>query len=90
MTHISINEASFSTRFRWLDATTRPYYINYSCYKVNAFRVQVKNGLQNVFFVHFSLVSIQFDMIAVVHAGGYAVIQVKHWRDINLKLSVYF
>ena len=29
-------------------------------------------------------------MIAAVHTGGYAVIQVKHRRDINLKLSVYF
>ena len=29
-------------------------------------------------------------MIAVVHTGDYAVIQVKHRRDINLKLSVYF
>ena len=29
-------------------------------------------------------------MIAVVHTGGYGVIQVKHWRDINLILSVYF
>ena len=29
-------------------------------------------------------------MIAVVHTGGYAVIQVKHRSDINLKLSVYF
>ena len=28
-------------------------------------------------------------IIAVVHTGGYAVIQVKHRRDINLKLSVY-
>ena len=27
-------------------------------------------------------------MIAVVHTGGYVVIQVKHRRDINLKLSV--
>ena len=29
-------------------------------------------------------------MISVVHTGGYAVIQVKHRRDINLKLSVIF
>ena len=29
-------------------------------------------------------------MIDVVHTGGYAVIQVKHRRDINLKLSIYF
>ena len=29
-------------------------------------------------------------MIFVAHTGGYAVIQVKHWRDINLKLSVSF
>ena len=29
-------------------------------------------------------------LIAVLPTGGYAVIQVKHQRDINLKLSVYF
>ena len=29
-------------------------------------------------------------MISVVHTGGYAVIQVKHRRDANLKLGVYF
>ena len=29
-------------------------------------------------------------MIAVVHTGGYAFIQIKHRRNINLKLSVYF
>ena len=29
-------------------------------------------------------------MIAVVHTCGYAVIQVKHRQDVNLKLSVYF
>ena len=40
-----------------------------------------------VFFLHFSLVSIQLNiMIAVVHTGVYAVIQVKHHRDIDLKL----
>ena len=31
-------------------------------YTVNACRVQVENGLENVFFVHFSLVLIQFDI----------------------------
>ena len=29
-------------------------------------------------------------MISVVHSGGYVVIQVRHRRDINLKLSVIF
>ena len=29
-------------------------------------------------------------MISVVHTGGYAVIQVKHRRDVNLKLTVLF
>ena len=28
----------------------------------NAFRVHVENGLEDVFFLHFSLVSIQFDI----------------------------
>ena len=49
-----------------------------------------KRFVTDVLFLHFSLVSIQFDMIAVVHSGGYAVIQVKHRRDINLKLIVFF
>ena len=34
----------------------------YSSYIVNAFRVQVKNGLEDVFFLYYSLVSIQFDI----------------------------
>ena len=29
-------------------------------------------------------------MIAVVHTDGYAIIQVKHRRDINVMLSVSF
>ena len=40
-----------------LDAATRPYYIS-----TKVFRVQVENGLDDVFFLHFSLVSIQFDI----------------------------
>ena len=60
---------------------------------INAFRVKMENSLENILFLHFLLVLVQFDtdifMIAVVHTGGYAVIQVKHQRDINLKLSVY-
>ena len=62
LTHLNLNEASFFARFLWLDAATRPYHINCSSYTVNAFRVQVENGLENVFFLHFSLVSIQFDI----------------------------
>ena len=27
-------------------------------------------------------------MISLVHTGGYAAIQVKHWWDVNLKLNV--
>ena len=46
-----------------LDAATRPYYISTKVLtQSNAFRVQVENGLEDVFFVHFSLVSIQFDI----------------------------
>ena len=37
-------------------------YINESSYTVNAFLVQVENRLEDVFFLHFSLVSIQFDI----------------------------
>ena len=62
LTHQNINEASFFARFLWLDAATRSYYISYSSYTVNAFRVQIQNGLENVFFLHFSLVSIKFDI----------------------------
>ena len=51
LTHINISEVA-----------TQPYYVNYSSYTVNAFRVQVENGLENVLFLHFSLVSIQFDI----------------------------
>ena len=49
-------------RFLSLDADTQPYYNNNSSYTVNAFRVQVENGLENVFFPHFLLLSIQFDI----------------------------
>ena len=42
----------------------------------------------SAFFAGFNPVS--HIMISVVHTGGYAVIQVKHWGDVNLKLSVYF
>ena len=51
----------FSRAFLWLDAATR-LYINESSYTVIAFRVQVENGLEDVFFLHFSVVSIQFDI----------------------------
>ena len=61
LTHLNIREASFFALFLWLDAATRPFYINYISYTVNAFRVQVGNGLEDVLFLHFSLVSIQFD-----------------------------
>ena len=60
--HLNISEASFFARFLWLDAAARPYYINYSSYTVNAFRVQVENGLEDVFFLVFSLFSIHFDI----------------------------
>ena len=60
--HPNISGASFFAPFLWLDAATRPYYINYSFNTVNAFRVQVENGLENVFFLLFSLFSIQFDI----------------------------
>ena len=62
LTQLNISEASFFARFLWLDVATRAYYVNYSSYTVNAFHVQVKNGLENVLFVHLLLVSIQFDI----------------------------
>ena len=54
--------------FRTLSVARRGYtailYINESSYTVNAFRVQMENGLEDVAgrFLHFSLVSIQFDI----------------------------
>ena len=60
--HLNISGALFFANFLWLDAATRPYCVNYSSYTVNAFRVQVKKSLENVFFLHFLLVLIQFDM----------------------------
>ena len=48
----------------------------------------MEDGLENVFFLHFSLVSMQF----VVHTGGYTVIQVKQRRDIDnsgVKLTLF-
>ena len=62
LTHLNISEASLFARFLWLDAATRQYYVNYSSYTVNDFRVQVANGLENVLFLHFLLVSIQCDI----------------------------
>ena len=66
----------------------RSFYVNCSSYTVNAFRVQVENGLENIFFLLFSLVSIHYALRFT--KSGYAVIQVKHRRYIELKLSVYF
>ena len=52
--------------FRALSVARRGYtailYINEVSYTVNAFRVWVEKGLEDVFFLHFSLVSIQFDI----------------------------
>ena len=62
-THLNIREALFFAHFLWLDAATRPYYISTKVLtQSNAFRVQVENGLDDVLFLHFSLVSIQFDI----------------------------
>ena len=61
--HVNISVASFFARFLWLDAVTRPYYISTKVLtQSRAFRAQVENGLEDVFFLHFSLVSIQFDI----------------------------
>ena len=54
----------------------------------DAFLAQVENGLENIFFVHFSPVSILG--CGQDHTDGYAVLQVKRQRDIYLKLSNYF
>ena len=62
LTHLNTSKASLLAGLLWLEAGTRPYYINYSSHPVNALHVQVENGLENVFFLHFSLVSIQFDI----------------------------
>ena len=53
LTHLKISKASFFLHFLWLDSATRPWYVNYSSYTVKAFRVQVENGLEKVFFLPF-------------------------------------
>ena len=50
VTHLNTSEASVFAPFLWLDTAKRPYYVNDSSYTVNTFRVQVENGLENVFF----------------------------------------
>ena len=62
LTHLNINKASFFASFLWLDAATRSCYVNCCSYTVNTFRVQMENGLENVSFLHFSLVSFQFEI----------------------------
>ena len=84
LTHLDISEASFFARFLWLDAATRPYYISMKVLTQSMIFVFRWKTVWMMF--SFCMVS----MISVVHTGGYAVIQVKHRRDINLKLSVYF
>ena len=61
-THINSPKHKRGFILRAFCGSTRQYYVNYSSYTVNAFRVQVENGLENVLFLHFSLVSIQFDV----------------------------
>ena len=56
---------------------------------------KLKNGLERkLFSCIFSaeLIENRFDIYSCGqdHSGGYAVIEVKHWREINLKLSIYF
>ena len=54
---------ALSVARRGYTAMLRQLFPHYSSYTVIAFRVQVENGsLENVFFLHFSLVSIQFDI----------------------------
>ena len=57
---------------------------------VNAFRVQVENGLKNIFSNIVCLLQSRFDINSCGQdrTGGITVVQVKHRRDINLKLSV--
>ena len=63
---MSLPEHKRGLIFRALSVARRGYtailYINERSYTVNAFRVQMENGLEDVFFLHFSLVSIQFDI----------------------------
>ena len=56
---------------------------------VVAFRVQVDNDLKNIFSCFFRRFQSVFDIYCCSqdHTGGYAVIQVKHLTDINLKLK---
>ena len=88
LTHLNISEASFFARFLWLDAATRPYYINYSSYTVNAFRVQVENGWKMFSFCIFR--SVWHIMISVVHAGGYASYSSQASEGYKLKAECLF
>ena len=45
-------------------------------------------GFLSAFFAGFN--PVWHIVISVVHTGGYAVIQARHRRDVNSKLSVYF
>ena len=69
LTHLNINEASFLARFLWFHADTRPYYVNYTSYTVNAFHGQVENGLEKCFLSAFfpGFNAVWHIMIAVVH-----------------------
>ena len=51
---MNVNEDSFFVHFLLLDVASPPYYINESSYTVNAFRVQVENGVEDVFFLQSS------------------------------------
>ena len=72
---LSIAEASFFARFLWLDAAT--------CRRLIVLT-------QLTFFVFRWKTAVWKMFITVVYTGGAAVIKVKHRRDINLKLNVYF
>ena len=53
LTNLNINEASFFACFLWLEAATWPYYVNYSSYTVNPFRVQMEKSIGNFFLAAF-------------------------------------
>ena len=92
-TYLNISDASY---FCALSVARPGYkailYINESFYIVKRFSCsggkRFGRCFLSAFFAGFN--PVWHIMKSVFHTGGYAVIQVRHRRDVNLKLSVYF
>ena len=82
-----MNEASFFARFLWLDAANGHTASTIVLTQSTRFVLKLKTVWKMFSFCIFAGFNpVSHIMIAAVHTGGYAVIQVKHPREINLKL----